>query len=64
MQQQHECWLSAAGAAPSRQSTLWLQQKEKNQELRIEKIRGTANAADFDDETCGWETFGNVVRAV
>ena len=25
----------------------WLQQKEKNQELRIEKIRGTANCADL-----------------
>ena len=24
----------------------WLQQKEKNQELRIEKIRGTVNPAD------------------
>ena len=25
----------------------WLQQKEKNQELRIEKIRGTVNLADL-----------------
>ena len=25
----------------------WLQQKEKNQELRIEKIRGTVNPADL-----------------
>ena len=25
----------------------WMQQKEQNQELRIEKIRGTVNAADL-----------------
>ena len=25
----------------------WLQQKEKNQELRIDKIRGRVNPADF-----------------
>ena len=47
--QQHEGWLSAAGAVPSntwRQKYFRLQQKEKNQELRIEKIRGTVNPVD------------------
>ena len=32
----------------------WLQQKEKNQELKIESRR-------LDDEASGWKTFGEVV---
>ena len=43
------CRLSEAGVAPSNHMEtkyFWLQQKEKNQELKIAKIRGTVNSAD------------------
>ena len=42
----------------------WLEQKEKNQEPRIEKIRGTVNPADLMTKHLDGETFGDVVRAV
>ena len=35
--------------------------EEKNQELRIEWIRGAVNPADFDDEESGWKAFDNAV---
>ena len=54
---QRRVWTDAAAARGSalRSGTIkhmetkyfWLQQKEKNQELRIEKIRGTVNPADL-----------------
>ena len=42
----------------------WLQQKEKNQEVRIDKIRGTVNPADLMTKHLDGKRFGDIVRAV